>query len=82
MKGRGGGEGGASILNILWRRPWAPEDPWYVVYGMLVTTAGVLLLCGIYMALARPYEHGQAPAGDAHRLGVRAAGAVVAPVDA
>jgi amino acid transporter len=61
--------GVGAIINILWPRPQTPNDPWYVVYGMLVTTAGVLLLGALYMILARPYEHGQAPAGDAHRLG-------------
>jgi amino acid transporter len=59
--------GVGAIVNILW--PRSPSDPWYSNYAMLVTTAGVLLLGGIYMLLARPYEHGNAPAGDAHRLG-------------
>jgi hypothetical protein len=36
---------------------------------MLVTTVGVVVLGGLYMVLARPYEHGHAPAGDAHNLG-------------
>ena len=35
---------------------------------MLVTTAGVIVFGGIYMSLAKPYERGNAPAGDAHRL--------------
>jgi amino acid transporter len=61
--------GVGAIINILWPRPQTPNDPWYVVYGMLVTTASVVLLGALYMTLARPYEHGQAPAGDAHRLG-------------
>ena len=74
--------GVGAIINILWPRPQTANDPWYVVYGMLVTTAGVVLLGALYMVLARPYEHGQAPAGDAHRLGVGAGGGVVAPVDA
>jgi hypothetical protein len=34
-----------------------------------VTTIGVLVLGGLYMAIAKPYEHGHAPAGDAHDLG-------------
>jgi amino acid transporter len=74
--------GVGAIINILWPRPQTPNDPWYVVYGMLATTAGVVLLGALYMALARPYEHGRAPAGDAHRLRVGAGGGVVAPVDA
>jgi amino acid transporter len=58
--------GVSAIINILW--PRSPNDPWYINYAMLVTTAGVLVLGGLYMALARPYEHGHAPAGDAHNL--------------
>jgi hypothetical protein len=36
---------------------------------MLVTTVAVVVLGGVYMVLAKPYERGNAPAGDAHRLG-------------
>ena len=61
--------GVGAIINILWPRPQTPNDPWYLVYGMLVTTACVVVLGALYMTFARPYEHGQAPAGDAHRLG-------------
>jgi hypothetical protein len=35
---------------------------------MLVTTVGVVVLGAFYMVVAKPYEHGNAPAGDAHRL--------------
>jgi amino acid transporter len=59
--------GVSAIVNILW--PRSPDDPWYVNYAMLVTTIGVLVLGGLYMVIAKPYEHGQAPAGDAHNLG-------------
>jgi len=59
--------GVSAIVNILW--PRSPNDPWYVNYAMLVTTIGVLVLGGLYMVVAKPYEHGHAPAGDAHRLG-------------
>ena len=71
----------AAITNILWPRS-QPGDPWYVPYGMLATTVGIVVVGGIYMVLARPYERGTAPAGDAHRLGVGTGGGVVAPVDA
>jgi amino acid transporter len=64
----------AAIVNILW--PRSPGDPWYVNYGMLVTTVGVVLIGGLYMALAKPYERGSAPAGDAHRLRPREPGGV------
>jgi hypothetical protein len=40
---------------------------------MLVTTVGVLVLGGMYMLVAKPYERGNAPAGDAHLLGRGAA---------
>jgi amino acid transporter len=64
------GYGVGAIVNILWPRPGTPEDPWYTVYGMLATTVGVVLLGAIYMVLAKPYERGNAPAGDAHLLKV------------
>jgi amino acid transporter len=60
------GYGVAAIVNILW--PRSPNDPWYVNYAMLVTTLGVVVLGAIYMLLAKPYERGNAPAGDAHLL--------------
>ena len=74
--------GVGAIVNILWPRPQIPNDPWYVAYGMLVTTVGVIVLGGIYMVLAKPYERGKAPAGDAHRLGVWTGRGIVAPIDA
>jgi branched-subunit amino acid permease len=48
--------------------PRSPTDPWYSNYGMIVTAAGIILLGLIYMLTARPYDHGNAPAGDAHLL--------------
>ncbi|HEX4151578.1 MAG TPA: amino acid permease [Steroidobacteraceae bacterium] len=60
------GYGLGAIVNILW--PRSPADPWYVNYGMLVTTVGIVALGGLYMAISKPYERGNAPAGDAHRL--------------
>ncbi len=63
--------GVSAIVNILWPRPATPNDPWYVDFGMLVTTVGVIVLGGIYMVLVKPYERGNAPAGDAHRLAAR-----------
>ena len=58
--------GVGAIINILW--PRSPNDPWYSNYAMLVTTVGVVILGAFYMVIAKPYAHGQAPAGDAHRL--------------
>jgi amino acid transporter len=60
--------GVAAILNVLWPRPQSAADPWYAVYGMAATTAGVMLLGAVYMVLAKPYARGNAPAGDAHLL--------------
>jgi len=45
-----------------------PERPLVQQLFMLVTTIGVVLLGAFYMVAAKPYEHGNAPAGDAHRL--------------
>jgi amino acid transporter len=39
--------GVSAIVNILW--PRSPNDPWYVNYGMLATTIGVMVIGGIYM---------------------------------
>jgi amino acid transporter len=58
--------GVAAIIDMEW--PRSPQSPWYSNYGMLVGTAVVVLSGLIYMTLARPYDHGQAPAGDAHLL--------------
>lgn len=37
-------------------------------YGVIVASLGVLALGVIYVVAGRPYDKGQAPAGDAHRL--------------
>ncbi|NNM61351.1 MAG: amino acid permease [Steroidobacteraceae bacterium] len=55
-----------AIINILW--PRTPGQAWYVNYAMLVTTAIVVVLGTLYMVVARPYERGTTPAGDAHLL--------------
>ncbi len=60
--------GVSAIVNILWPRPQTPEDPWYASYGMLVTTLAVMVLGALYMMMAKPYERGHAPSGDAHLL--------------
>ena len=60
------GYGVFAIINMLW--PRSPQDPWYSNYGMIVTTAAVLALGALYMVLARPYDRGNAPSGDAYRL--------------
>ncbi|HEX4241975.1 MAG TPA: APC family permease [Steroidobacteraceae bacterium] len=58
--------GVGAIVNMAW--PRSPGEPWYINYGMIVTTLGVLVLGGLYMVIAKPYEGGHSPAGDAYRL--------------
>jgi amino acid transporter len=55
-----------AIINMAW--PRSPQDPWYSNYGVIVTTVGIMVLGGLYMLLARPFDRGHAPAGDAHQL--------------
>ena len=56
----------SAIIDMVW--PRSPNDPWYSNYGMIVTAAGIIVLGLIYMVAGRPYDHGNAPAGDAHLL--------------
>jgi amino acid transporter len=58
--------GVSAIVDMMW--PRSPNDPWYSNYGMIVTAAGVIVLGLIYMIIGRPYDRGNAPAGDAHLL--------------
>jgi amino acid transporter len=53
-----------AIVNMSW--PRSPADPWYNNYGVIVTSLGVIALGLVYMAVARPYDRGKAPSGDAH----------------
>ena len=57
------GYGVFAIIDMVW--PRNPQDPWYSNYGMIVTTAGIIALGALYMVAAKPYDRGQAPAGDA-----------------
>lgn len=68
--------GVGAIVNMVW--PRSPQEPWYVNYGMLLSSAIVIGSGLLYMWLARPYDKGQAPSGDAHLL----YGKTVAPVRA
>lgn len=68
--------GVSAIVNLMW--PRSPEDPWYLNYAMLLTS-GVVIGAGLlYMQLARPYDRGNAPYADAHRISPRAGRAPVA----
>jgi amino acid transporter len=42
-----------AIVNMVW--PRSPQDPWYLNYGMLFTTAIVLATGGLYLAAAKPH---------------------------
>ncbi len=64
--------GVCAIFDMMW--PRAPQDPWYSDYGMIVTAAGVIVFGIVYMLAAKPYAHGNAPAGDAHLPSLRAGG--------
>jgi len=56
----------SAIVNMSW--PRSPADPWFNNYGVVVTSVGVIVLGLAYMITLRPYDRGQAPAGDAHYL--------------
>lgn len=56
----------AAIVNMVW--PRAPDAAWYINYSMLLTTAVVLGAGILYMLLGRPYDKGNAPAGDAWKI--------------
>ena len=56
----------SAIVNMSW--PRSPADPWFNNYGVIVTSVGVIALGLLYMIVWRPYDRGQAPAGDAHHL--------------
>jgi amino acid transporter len=54
----------AAIVDMAW--PRSPADPWYSNYAVIVTSAAVLILGGLYMLAARPFEHSSGlAAGDA-----------------
>lgn len=58
--------GVGAIINMVW--PRSADQPWYINYGMLLSSAIVIGSGLLYMWLARPYDKGDAPAGDAHLL--------------
>ena len=53
-----------AIVNMMWARN--PGTPWYNNYGVVAVWISILLIGIFYAALFRPYDHGNAPAGDAH----------------
>ncbi|MFI5114787.1 MAG: APC family permease [Terriglobales bacterium] len=55
-----------AIINMVW--PRSPQDPWYSNYGTIVVWVVVFVIGLLYAALFRPYDHGDASAGDAPYL--------------
>lgn len=53
-----------AIINMMW--PRSPGTPWYNNYGMIVVWIAIFVIGLFYASLFRPYDHGDAPAGDAH----------------
>jgi amino acid transporter len=62
-----------AIVDMAW--PRSPNDPWWSNYSVMFTTAVVIALGLVYMVLARPYDRGDAPAGDAPALSLKMEGA-------
>jgi len=58
--------GVGAIINMAW--PRTPDAAWYINYAMVLSTAIVIGLGLIYMLIAKPYDHGTAPAGDAWKV--------------
>ena len=56
-----------AIVNMAW--PRTPDAAWYINYAMVLSTAIVIGLGLLYMWIAKPYDHGTAPAGDAWKVG-------------
>jgi amino acid transporter len=63
--------GVAAAVNLAWPRG-AAGAAWYDSWGVLLGLAVVAAFGVLYMVLARPYRKGDAPAGDAVKMGSRA----------
>jgi amino acid transporter len=55
--------GVGALLDMIW--PRAPDQPWYVNDGMIVTLLGVCAAGMVVMQGSRGYDRGHAPAADA-----------------
>jgi amino acid transporter len=58
--------GVSAIADMLW--PRTPAAPWYMNYSMGLTWLVLIGIGAVYMTTARPYDRGDAPAGDAWKL--------------
>ncbi|CDF82475.1 APC family permease [Pseudomonas sp. QL9] len=61
--------GVGAIVNMAW--PRSPASPWYINYAMVLTTLIVIGAGLVYMWLRKPYDRGNAPAGDAWKVSGR-----------
>ncbi|NUT41367.1 MAG: amino acid permease [Thermoactinospora sp.] len=52
-----------AVLNMVW--PRTPDAPWYDNYLVLLSGLVVIGLGLVYLLVVRPYDRGDAPAGDA-----------------
>jgi amino acid transporter len=55
-----------ALADIFW--PQTPASPWFVNYAIPFTTLIVVAVGAAYMISGRPYDRGDAPAGDAPTL--------------
>jgi amino acid transporter len=58
--------GVGAILDMVW--PRTPDAPWFLNYAMGLTWLAIIGIGALYMLVARPYDAGTAPAGDAWKL--------------
>ena len=58
--------GVCAITDIFW--PQTPAAPWYINYAIPFTTAIVIGTGALYMIAGRPYDRGNAAAGDASTI--------------
>ncbi|HVZ91800.1 MAG TPA: amino acid permease [Rhizomicrobium sp.] len=55
-----------ALVDMLW--PRTPSAPWYINWSMGVTWLAIAGAGALYMIAARPFDRGDAPAGDAWKL--------------
>jgi len=58
--------GVGAIIDMSW--PRTPNTPWYMNWSMSLTWIAIIGAGAFYMLLTRPYDRGDAPAGDAWKL--------------
>ena len=58
--------GVGAILDMAW--PRTPDVPWFLNYANGLIWLAIVGIGALYMLVARPYDAGTAPAGDAWKL--------------